>query len=96
MEAASPAFADAEPFRLDFGVSEEPESCEEKPILRYERNGFIFIVALDVVTNTVDIHLATRRPETVERDWQVLLSEVKKQAEVELQNRRMIYSEYFA
>lgn len=87
MEASPEAFRDAKPFRLEFGTSEEPESTEDNPVLRYERNGFVFIAKLNVPQQTVDIILDTRRDQSLDKDVDVQASEVKKLAEAELIER---------
>lgn len=83
-------------FHLDFGVRESKDGTEEKPVLFYERNGFVFKAMLDIIQNTVDVQIEARRPESLERDWQVLLPDVEALAQEELQIRREKYSEYFA
>ena len=96
MEASPGTFDNRQPFELVFGISEEPESTEEKPVLRYERNGFVFTAELDLIANSATIRLTEKRTESLNRDWQQLATEVQKQANEELGNRREKYSDYFA
>ena len=81
MEEKPDAFQDAAPYRLEFGVSEESDSTEDNPVLRYERNGFAFIARLDVPKQTVHIERETIRPEVFERDIAAVESEVQRLAE---------------
>lgn len=100
MEAAH-SFQEPKPFRLDFSVSENRgEGTEEKPVLYYSRNGFVFRVQFDLHTSEqsskIQISLHEKRRESLDRDWQILESEVQKLAEDELNKRLAAYSEYFA
>jgi len=85
-----------EAFKLAFSVYESSEGTEEKPVIFYERNGFTFRADLDILESTAIVTLVTKRQESLDRDWQVLESEVQKQAQEELNKRRDDYSEYFA
>lgn len=77
-------------FQLAFNVTEAPnEGTEAMPVLYYEHNGFVFKVELDLNQNAYRVQIDTKRRESFDRDWQVLLPEAEKQAKEELRKRRI-------